>query len=100
MVTYRSEAAAIGRKFDSIHQRINVAAELPTLSLVAGQADLAPFLVATWRLLSGYEHAFSWALLKGSDSKSRHTCPAVPICTWSSRTKRSSAQPSPPNCCY
>lgn len=27
----------------------------------------APLAVGTWRLLSGFEHGFSWALLKGSD---------------------------------
>jgi len=68
MATYRTEAAALGRKFDTVRQRITVTTELPKLSFVADQAGFAAFLLATWRLLSGYEHGFGWALLKGSDA--------------------------------
>jgi hypothetical protein len=68
MATYRAEAATLGRNFDRIKQQVNVTAELPKLMFVTGQPDLFPFLVATWWLLSGYEHGFGWALLKGSDS--------------------------------
>jgi hypothetical protein len=67
--TYRVEAAALGRKFDKLRQKINVIDELPRLSFVKTQREFAPFLRATWRLLSGFEHGLSWALLRGSDVK-------------------------------
>jgi hypothetical protein len=66
---YRTEAAALGRSFDKLHQKINVTAELPKLSFVKTQHQLAPFLEATWRQLSGFEHGFGWALLSGTDRK-------------------------------
>ncbi|MGC4855346.1 hypothetical protein ACLQ24_18640 [Micromonospora sp. DT4] len=64
--TYRAEAAQLGEPFDKIHQRIVVTNELPKLSFVGGQADFAAFLEGTWRLLSGFEHGYSWALLRGT----------------------------------
>ncbi|MFC9694658.1 hypothetical protein ACFTSF_39290 [Kribbella sp. NPDC056951] len=67
--TYRTEAAALGRTFDQLRQRIDVAGELPKLSFVREQKQLSPFLVATWRQLSGFEHGFGWALLSGTDRK-------------------------------
>ena len=67
--TYRAEAAALGRTFDKLHQKINVTDELPKLSFVKGQHQFAPLLEGTWRLLSGFEHGFGWALLGGTDRK-------------------------------
>ena len=37
------------------------------MSFVKAQHQLAPLLEATWRLLSGFEHGFGWALLSGTD---------------------------------
>jgi hypothetical protein len=68
MTVYRAEAAVLGRKFSTVHQPVNVTDELRTLSFVKDQPELAAFLVATWRQMSGYEHGFGWAMLKGSDS--------------------------------
>lgn len=67
--TYRAEAAALGRTFDKLRQRIDVAGELPKLSFVREQKQLSPFLIATWRQLSGFEHGFGWALLSGTNRK-------------------------------
>jgi hypothetical protein len=67
--TYKMEAAALGRAFDTLHQKINVTNELAKLSFVKGQHGFAPLLEATWRLLSGFEHGFGWALLSGTDRK-------------------------------
>lgn len=67
--TYREEAAQLGRPWDKMHQKINVADELPKLSFVKQQREFAPFLVATWRLLSGFEHGLGWALLNGTHRK-------------------------------
>jgi hypothetical protein len=53
--------------FDRVHQKVNVAQELPNLSFVRGKADFAVFLEGTWRLLSGFEHGLGWALLRGAD---------------------------------
>jgi hypothetical protein len=64
--TYRSEAAGLGVPFDRVHQKINVTNELPRLSVVRGERDFAAFLEGTWRLLSGFEHGYSWALLQGT----------------------------------
>jgi hypothetical protein len=69
LTTYRAEAVALGRSFDKLRQPINVIDELPKLGFVKTQREFAPFLRATWRLLSGFEHGYSWALLRGSDLK-------------------------------
>jgi hypothetical protein len=69
LTTYRAEAAALGRAFDKLRQTINVTAELPKLSFVREQDLFAPFLEATWRQLSGFEHGFGWALLSGTHRK-------------------------------
>ncbi|BCJ46112.1 hypothetical protein GCM10010168_50610 [Actinoplanes ianthinogenes] len=66
---YRSEAAQLGLRFEQVHQSINVIDELPKLSFVRGSREFTPFLKATWRLLSGYEHGLGWALLKGSQRR-------------------------------
>ena len=65
--TYRAEALELRRRFDKLNQKINVIAELPKLTFVAEQKQVAPFLEATWRQLSGFEHGCGWALLSGSD---------------------------------
>jgi hypothetical protein len=65
--TYKSEAAELREPFDRVHQKVNVTAELPKLSFVRGQADVAAFLEGTWRLLSGFEHGLGWALMRGTD---------------------------------
>jgi hypothetical protein len=67
--TYRTEAAALGRTFDRLRQSIDVTAELHRLSFVRDQSQIGPFLEATWRQLSGFEHGFGWALLSGTDRK-------------------------------
>jgi hypothetical protein len=72
---YRSEAAELGVSFDRVHQSINVVDELPKLSFVRGSGEFAPFLKATWRLLSGYEHGLGWALLKGSERRAAAKIP-------------------------
>jgi hypothetical protein len=79
LATYRSEAAALGVPFDRVHQKINVTNELPQLNVVRGEPDFAAFLEGTWRLLSGFEHGYSWALLQGGPSvtpkpRSRAAC--------------------------
>ena len=65
--TYREEAAALGREFGKLRQQVTVTDELPKLSFVRHQDELALFLVAIWRQLSGFEHGFGWALLSGTD---------------------------------
>jgi len=67
LATYRAEAAALGRTFDWTKQKVNVVDELPKLSFVRSQVGVAPFLEATWRQLSGFEHGLGWALLSGTD---------------------------------
>jgi hypothetical protein len=67
--TYRAEATALGRAFEKLKQPIKVTDELPKLSFVKAQADLASFLEAIWRHLSGFEHGLSWALLSGTNWK-------------------------------
>ena len=67
--TYRAETTALGYSFDRLRQKIDVTAELPKLSFVRDQKQFSPFLVATWRQLSGFEHGFGWAVLSGSDRK-------------------------------
>ncbi|MGC5378087.1 hypothetical protein ACPXB1_06365 [Micromonospora sp. DT68] len=67
--TYREEAAALGQRWDRVHQKINVTDELPKLTFVKGQRQTAPLFEATWRLLSGFEHGLGWALLSGSTRK-------------------------------
>jgi hypothetical protein len=47
----------------------NVTDELHRLSFVAAAPGTGPFLEATWRQLSGYEHGFGWALISGSDKE-------------------------------
>jgi hypothetical protein len=64
---YRAEAAALGERFDRVHQKINIIVELPKLSFARGQADFAAFLEGTWRLLSGFEHGLGWAMVRGAD---------------------------------
>jgi hypothetical protein len=56
----------LGRNFDTLRQDINLTDEIPKLSFVK-QTDFAPFLEATWRQLSGFEHGLGWALLSGTD---------------------------------
>jgi hypothetical protein len=46
---------------------IYVVTELPRLSVARDQPDLAALLEGTWRLLSGFEHGFGWAPLRGAD---------------------------------
>lgn len=65
--TYKAEAAKLGRSFDRLKQRIDVATELSRLSFVKDQRGFGLLLEATWRQLSGFEHGFGWALLSGSD---------------------------------
>lgn len=67
MSTYKKEASALGRSFDTIRRKVNVVEELPKLSFIRDQPTLAPFLVSCWRLLSGFEHGLGWAMLSGSD---------------------------------
>lgn len=67
LAVYRSEAAALGVSWDRVHQKVNVADELPKLSLVEGHAGFAAFVEGTWRLLSGFEHGLGWAMLRGAD---------------------------------
>jgi hypothetical protein len=67
MRTYRAEAAALGIRWDRLGQKVNLVDEIPKLSAVQA-GDLAPFVVATWRMLSGYEHGLSWASMRGSDT--------------------------------
>jgi hypothetical protein len=73
--TYRSEAAALGVTFDRVHQKVNVTTELSKLSFVRGQPDVATFLEATWRLLSGFEHGLGWALIRGTDRGAQAAIP-------------------------
>jgi len=69
IATYKDEARALGRNFDRLDQPINVTDELHRLSFVAAAPGTGPFLEATWRQLSGYEHGFGWALISGSDKE-------------------------------
>jgi hypothetical protein len=75
IATYKSEAAALGRKFDRLNQKINIVDELKKLQVVQTDPQFAPHLEATWRLLSGYEHGFSWAMLAGSDRSDQTRIP-------------------------
>jgi hypothetical protein len=67
MRTYRAEAAALGIHWDRLGQKVNLVDEIPKPSAVQ-TGNLAPFIVATWRMLSGYEHGLAWASLRGFDS--------------------------------
>ena len=73
--TYRAEASALGRNFDKLNQRINVVDELKKLTIAQSDPHFAPQLEATWRLLSGYEHGFGWAMLAGSDRSNEVAIP-------------------------
>lgn len=63
---YKKEAAALGRSFDKLRQKVNIVDELRKAAFIQ-DASMVPFLEATWRLLSGYEHGFGWASVRGSD---------------------------------
>ncbi|MER5335965.1 hypothetical protein [Micromonospora sp. NPDC002717] len=67
--TYREEAAALGRRWNEVQQKVNVVQELPKLTFVKDQRESAPLFEAMWRLLSGYEHGLGWALMNGSKRK-------------------------------
>jgi hypothetical protein len=69
MATYKAEAAALGRRWDTVRAKVNVLDELSKMPFLRAQPDMIPSLEATWRLLSGYEHGFGWALLRGSDKQ-------------------------------
>ena len=69
LATYRSEAAALGQPFEKVHQKINVVDELQKLTFTRRDRRAGALLVATWRLLSGFEHGLGWALLSGTDRK-------------------------------
>lgn len=73
LATYRKEAVALGRKFETLNQKIQVANELRRLSFLA--PDTAPMVEGTWRQLSGYEHGLGWAVLSGSDKEVRAQIP-------------------------
>lgn len=74
IATYRSEAAQLGRSFDRLRQKITIVDELKKLSVIT-DPSMVPFLEATWRLLSGYEHGFGWASVRGSDKTLRAEIP-------------------------
>ena len=57
----------LGAQFDRVHQKINVTTELSRLSVVRGKPDFSAFLEGAWRLLSGFEHGFGWALMRGTE---------------------------------
>ncbi|XVU29863.1 hypothetical protein ACQPZJ_23085 [Actinoplanes sp. CA-054009] len=63
---YRAEAVALRESFDRIQKKVNIVDELPKLSFVKNQPDVAAFLEGTWRLLSGFEHGLGWAMLRGA----------------------------------
>lgn len=65
--TYREEAAKLGSTYDKLQQPVRVAEELPKLTVAKIDRTFGPFLVATWRMLSGFEHGLGWAMLAGSD---------------------------------
>jgi hypothetical protein len=67
MMTYKAEAAELGRTFDWVRRSVNVRDELAKLSFVSGQAYVAPMLQAAWRQLSGFEHGLGWAVFSGTD---------------------------------
>src|SRR4051794_29420428 len=64
IAVYKAEAAALHRDFDKLRRGVDVVSEIPRLSFVS--QDMAPFLEATWRQLSGFQHGYGWALLQGS----------------------------------
>src|SRR5262245_34959862 len=67
VLSTEKKTAALGRNFDKLRQKINIVDEMKGLSFVKAQQQMAPFLEATWRLLSGFEHGLGWALLDGTD---------------------------------
>lgn len=69
MRTYQEEAEALGLDWERLKkQTVNIVDEIPKLSVVK-DGDLAPFVIATWRSLSGYEHGLTWASMRGSDTE-------------------------------
>lgn len=65
---YRHEAGQLAVSWDRILQKVNVVDELPKLSLFAHDDPAIPaIMVATWRMLSGYEHGLGYAMMTGSD---------------------------------
>jgi hypothetical protein len=65
--TYKDEAVKLGTTYDKLQQSVNVTDELPRLSAARLDRTIGPFFVATWRMLSGFEHGLGWAMLAGSD---------------------------------
>jgi hypothetical protein len=74
IATYKTEAAALGRSFDNLRQKINVVDDVKKLSFV-GDPLVGVFLEGTWRLLSAYEHGLGWASMRGSDGTVKATVP-------------------------
>lgn len=74
--TYRAEAHDLHVSYDEMKKKVNVVDELPRLRFLAQQEPLLrQTFVAQWRLLSGYEHGLSWAMLVGSDKSTKQRIP-------------------------
>lgn len=73
---YRREADQLGIKWDRATQRVNVVQELPKLAMFKHDDPVIPAtMVATWRMLSGYEHGLGYAMMAGSDLSGRTEVP-------------------------
>lgn len=74
--TYREEAQKLDMAWPRACQPINVVDEIPKLQQVRGlDTQFRGFVVAIWRLLSGMQHGYAYAILTNSDVTGRVEIP-------------------------
>ncbi|MBS42314.1 MAG: hypothetical protein CMH83_03870 [Nocardioides sp.] len=74
--SYRRDAQALNVKWDTVRQKVNVVDELRKIRfLQPHEPGVRATFIATWRMLSGFEHGLGWAMLRGSNAKRRAEIP-------------------------
>jgi hypothetical protein len=64
----KEEAAELDLKWETVSQKVDLIQEIPRLSAVR-ETDSAPFVLATWPMLSGFQHGLGYAALRGSTTR-------------------------------
>lgn len=72
---YRDDAASLGLSWSRVTQRFNLRDVIGEFGFVRSQPEMAPFLRAIWRRMSGVQHGLSYATLLGTE---RHQQVAIP----------------------
>lgn len=73
---YKSEAHALRMKWEPKYAKPNVREELGKLAFLHRAEPLVrATMLAHWRMLSGYEHGLTWALMIGSDRVAKSKIP-------------------------